>query len=814
MIIRRYIKYEDYYYFTPLFRRWLRKRICFKMCLYFRWQRSTEEELMKLAKEFDRNLVEQDVSHEENTIEINQRLVCGESEQITWPQNCVILLSSDPVTGSNTGNAAPTVELHRQNFSHPPLNEEAEAAVNALFDGPTQHISGPLSQCCSGDAMSQRVGEGSHPTKALTKSVHTNRDVSSQVNKCSKGSHVKEPLDQCLSLKNAGLLSEQNSRAQAVASLDFDQSKCLLAGRSTVSENGQGTPCETGTESCPIGLREDSSVESQTGAGMVSCQTATAPTNDEGFDDWDSDDWMDDDCFSMEITQNPELIVSPKDIPKLPDCSTDTANQSEGREAKDISKPGVPSRSMALPSHFQSPTGKLKDTKTVAKVLLYGRGSERPKPRATFMLQSRSSNRVTPGGSDKESKVPVKGEENRSQELPKPYQVAPSLHAFQTFPCTKPRLGNGGQQGSGETFSHCPKPALAPGLKPKQEEAIAQRKLVTQRTIDPPKQSTATTTTTTLPPVDDWNDSEFSDEVLDMLSQSDRLCELEEEEDDEDLYRVCDDVERLMENQNAGLATAEEKPGPKATAHCPLPTAMRISPLSKWPDPSLKPLNGDRAASKPGSQGCSRGQPVAHTNPLRNPPNTLPFATTFHTAAHHSRASSGLQSKTSGHATNWSRSLSMSALNSSSGNHPELIPAPNNPRGPGAFKSSVVTNRAATNSQAASAANGKPSSSKYSFSRITSCSGNGALGSHVTSSRKTFGTAGRSSLQANVPSTAVQHHRGLPLKRLHSDSAIQTKVVKTPPKPVTKCSQAEIERKKLEALARRRLKLQAISPNM
>ncbi|XP_027624938.1 ewing's tumor-associated antigen 1 [Tupaia chinensis] len=111
-----------------------------------------EEELMKLAKQFDKNMEELDVIEEQD--KKNHDLIQMISEIETLNNYNVQIHSSHGIVSeidnaimkkTVQGNTKMAV-VNDQNSSQKPFDQNAEAAFNAIFDGSTQTCSGPLSQ--------------------------------------------------------------------------------------------------------------------------------------------------------------------------------------------------------------------------------------------------------------------------------------------------------------------------------------------------------------------------------------------------------------------------------------------------------------------------------------------------------------------------------------------------------------------------------------------------------------------------------------------------------------------------------------------
>ncbi|XP_030880310.1 ewing's tumor-associated antigen 1 isoform X1 [Leptonychotes weddellii] len=113
-----------------------------------------EEELMKLAKQFDKNMEELDVIQEQNKRNHDFIQTIAEAETLTnYKDNVQMQLLHD--IGPEIDNSIikkPMKEntkmsvVNDQNSSQKPFDQNAEAAFNAIFDGSTQKCSGHFSQ--------------------------------------------------------------------------------------------------------------------------------------------------------------------------------------------------------------------------------------------------------------------------------------------------------------------------------------------------------------------------------------------------------------------------------------------------------------------------------------------------------------------------------------------------------------------------------------------------------------------------------------------------------------------------------------------
>ncbi|XP_036291443.1 ewing's tumor-associated antigen 1 isoform X3 [Pipistrellus kuhlii] len=131
-----------------------------------------EEELMKLAKQFDKNMEELDVIQEQNQRNHDFIQVISEAETLN-NYNIQMQLLHDIVPEIDNAKIKKPVKentkvsvVNDQYNSQKPFDQNAEAAFNAIFDGSTQKCSGQLSQDLS-DALWSSVHTASGKKSAL-----------------------------------------------------------------------------------------------------------------------------------------------------------------------------------------------------------------------------------------------------------------------------------------------------------------------------------------------------------------------------------------------------------------------------------------------------------------------------------------------------------------------------------------------------------------------------------------------------------------------------------------------------------------------
>ncbi|XP_048392582.1 ewing's tumor-associated antigen 1 [Stegostoma tigrinum] len=801
-----------------------------------RFQRSTDEELMKLAKEFDRNMVEQDVGCGQEASEVDWTSDCADLEQTPGAEqlNCERpALGQIPVTGitgpvkGGAGGTLPVIELHNQNSSQEALDLEAEAAVNALFDGPTQHTGRPLSQGFSGNDTSSPKLEESCVSEVI--SIPAQRAVDPD-----KGTNtaVVNPVSSCLTGKLPSAL-------QALKPLENDAGSSTFFDQAASSKHDKGFACEAITTVCELDQQGDTNAQFIGKAAAV-CTSETIP-EDDGFDDWENDDWMAEDSFIMQITQNPELIATPKECKHLPNQSSHTLNAANQNGTNKFNASTnleaapaiVPSVSFA--QQVYGSVHKPKDSEMIAKTLQFEKGSERSKPRATFALQSKSIDKVSeqaPRDKIQQSNVfePVVNalikNEQRNSEVPRPQcnshlfngSRIESTSFTHTIPFNQQTLYSvGAQKSTKNSFVSLSSSVLAKSLDQlgsgKPSSAGSPRRVGTSLQSAPAAM-----------PADDWNDENFSDEIQNMFTELDSQWEIGD--DDDDLNRMCDDVEKLIQSQDSGTAIISEAAGldianssQSITNNAILSLNIQKHQFTERLEGQQKHFNYDQSAVVSESK-VFRGQLAAkqsnapYTKHLLRPTDLTGLvcsAATLPTQSHHLNSLSSFQDSSS------SSTTTMCAMNL---NRTKFVPASRTGAGiSNLLQASVSTNlghshKLSTCTTAVAHTAGTPRTPQFNFTKITNSSVMGTWGntsSHIMQRAKTFGNKDheKSPMERNVQSstfsTATQCPAA-PLKRHFSDSSLQTKVME---KPVAKCSLQEIEQKKLAALARRKMKMQA-----
>ncbi|KAG8584061.1 hypothetical protein GDO81_008665 [Engystomops pustulosus] len=599
----------------------------------------TEEELMKLAKQLDSNLVKQKDQNEE-------QLANSDDEMFN---ECAM----NNVEDSFLEDLPEEDEDHLksvsqrsvpQGSSQRSLDQDMEAAVNALFDSSTQKYSGRLSQGASDVSTSSANKASAYVFSNIQEEIPHSK---------------KEPLSD----KHKTL--EQFSFVPKIPTNTAQYSEPNI-GKETVQ--------------------------------------AVSSSQDDFEDDW-GNDLLEDDSFIMQVTQNPELIATPKNnIP--PDKPGQTNTHPAGREVRSAS-------------------------------------ASSPKKTNNFKFVPRKIH----GGSEA-----------------KPSNLCSTKTTYvNTF------------QGNAKAFSSTQVPSKSHVIKNNVHNSVhatnsAALKISQKAGVQAAPQTRAATVTKD----DEWDDLKFSDEVLDMFCESDSLFEVKEDDDDL-LYQVCDDVERLTQAQESSKTN------------------------SKKETPQL-PTSKGQIPSKPGTNASQQNKNGSHVT----------ASSSFGSQKLNNRGVS--PASFSG---NCSKSYQNSSLQKSNQTYSRSVSVPSG----GECKSTILSSGHSENPPLAGTNPVAPS--KYSFTRIkpsqatSAHTGQSLIGNWSGSNSLNPQRFGES---RNNRDTFVQSNSDImskpqqsSLKRHLSESTIQSSKVFLSEDKSKKCSMEEIERKKQEALARRKMKACASS---
>ncbi|NXH13772.1 ETAA1 protein, partial [Bucco capensis] len=692
--------------------------------------KNPEEELMKLAKEFDKNLVELDAVQEQEKLghdviqttsvsltsnpkdEINMKNLKSLFGEVSETDAAVSLKPIGHSTGIPAAEPWPS-------STPKSIDLEAERALHALFDCSTQKCSGQLSQGLSNISLNT----SSHENKSTLEEEHLPGERKSMQNGDSEVCHKDTP--------------------------------CALG---SVNKTGPRPDTPTLTKKNPPSLKTQSVVSSKLAGGV----------NDD-FDDWDTD-FLADDSFVMQITQNPE-VLSTEEAPPMPADPSDATRTKERSRCK--------------------PTAS------------HGKGDAKADKMSSAWRSAQNSDL---------SCVPVsvqsKGK-NANETLQPKSEPLPLLPSRSHPPRQWTEKG-----GSNSQAACCHSASGSTNTKPNDlTKVVNQAHTGHLNQAETPKKRPLS--------FDDWNEPRFSDQVLDMFCESDSLWDANCE-DDELLYQVCDDIEKQTQSQDVkqGGERAKSIQGGSINsgsnaAHSFPASKQGLPDLLLAQNPHLKldafSLNDSCRNSAKATHGLATAGPPVNCKTLSSPlavisgtsvecKSMLPKNCQQAAAEHTAKATAG----------KWYRSNSVPAGESGS----EVGPV---------NAGSTCRNKALDNPALLCSVGRMPSSSsgnktslgpsKFKFRKTNSSQG--ALhpgleqpGSQAGLEIALQGLEG-SKNQVNVTLHSRLDTKKSPFKRHLSESFALPPSVSVVEQKNRKCSQEEIERKKQEALARRKSRMQA-----
>ncbi|KFP50329.1 Ewing's tumor-associated antigen 1, partial [Cathartes aura] len=693
--------------------------------------KNPEEELMKLAKEFDKNLVELDAVQEQEKlghdfIQTASECFSNSKDEVNMKNLKSLLgdvsetdtaLSLKPV-GQSTG--IPAAEPC-QPSSQKSIDLEAEIALHALFDCSTQKCSGQLSQGLSGIC--------------LNNSFHENKSTLEE-------EHLPEQIKD---------VQRGNSEAYQ------KDTPCALG---SMNQTFPKADTHTLTKKNPSSLKTQVVVSSKL-AGVV---------NDD-FDDWDTD-FLADDSFVMQITQNPELI-SIEEAPPIP------------------TNPSV---------HGFSDASRTKERKTIA---FHGKSDVKPgKINSIWKSAQTSDLKYIPVSTQSEVKNGNETLKPKSDPLP----LFPSRSNPHRQWTEKP--------GNNTHNIFCQSSSVSTNTKPNDlTKVVNQANTGHLNQVEIPKKCPLS--------FDDWNEPKFSDEILDMFCESDSLWDANCE-DDELLYQVCDDIEKQTQSQDVKQGNGRAKTIQGASINS-RSNAGNSFPASKQglPDLLLAQKTNAKQDAFSLNNSCKNSSKVTHglatTGHVVNcknvsSPLTVISATSIeckYTLSKncHQAASEDTTKTVSG---KWYRSNSV--LAGETGSEVSPVNAVNVFSSKTLDSADLVCN---TGKMPSNSSGNKTSlmPSKFKFRKTNNSQGALHVGSENPGSHSGIGITLQglegSKNQVNVTLHGKLDNKKPPFKRHLSESFALPTSVSVVEQKNRKCSQEEIERKKQEALARRKSRMQA-----
>ncbi|XP_075452213.1 ewing's tumor-associated antigen 1 isoform X2 [Ascaphus truei] len=716
--------------------------------------RHKEEELMKLAKQFDRNLVDavqfQD-HHDDGLILSDDKVVNGgnlqnndlESFLEDIPEEDIALALKSVSQSSSVGASS-----YCENSSQKPVDQKAEAALNALFDSSTQKCSGRLSQSLSEVSMNS------------LRELPINVKANTGENAMQDNGH-KEFFETPTNAKQDKL-----------------QTKCKSDTFHTPKRNKLCVmPKETsGHKAHPV---------------LSSNFSAISKSLDDFEDEWGTD-VLEDDSFVMQITQNPDLIATPKqDRPIIKQWQTAldssiTCNASEN-----------------VIANIKSPvTSKLNNFKFVPRKLNECEGNYAKSTGTDEVENKNAQHNVYQKSNPKTfsstvSRIPLKTEVSAVGHIvAKHSNNTPVSKTEPSLICEFSKNYN----------------TNAGNLCLKSSSSLQKNNIPMKTFIQtlPQKKDQADTSNKASVQLDEWDDPKFSDEILDMFCESNSIW-VADGEDDDLLYQVCDDVEKLTQTQEANEGNKKPENIQAASSNCNNEISIRartenLGLLSQQFGQSKHESHISPSTTASYVEYKFKGNAVHYnrsTNHLLNtaadPANVIGHGR-FETSSNNLQNDSWTRTNQDPVKFNGSNTVPVGGECSSkrtmlNKSHSQNILKP---------KSStfIVTTSAVP--------------SNFSFTKIKHSQVTSAHTNH-TSTKEQSRNMHLQDLRENrnQVSTLVQGNLRLtrhpPLKRQLSESFIQSTKVFVAEEINKKCSMEEIERKKQDALARRKMRVHSFS---
>uniref|UniRef100_A0A6I8PLG1 ETAA1, ATR kinase activator n=1 Tax=Xenopus tropicalis TaxID=8364 RepID=A0A6I8PLG1_XENTR len=679
----------------------------------------TEEELMKLARQFDRNFVEaiqpqeqQDLtSTDDKTVHLGAAQICETDTFLEDIPEEEVELALKSVSQSS--------QVSTSSHGQKSVDQDAEAALNALFDCSTQKVSGRLSQTLSDISLG---------------STH--------------GLPVKDNAGE-ISLHNKGDGNKYRTPTRQNTSHSDSNSKVLHTSKT----DGSIFPKERSKQT--------------KSHGVSTTAAATSNSQDDFEDDW-GNDFFEDDSFVMEITQNPNLIATPKSEQtnsKSYRSDLNSVGSKTFEKSKDSDKTMVSNKANNFKFVSQTSNARV-DSQSIGKAENY------------VCPKTNKSENVSVPSTSNISQLCLSSQKNNSRQDRRTQSSSSLVYEKDAFTC--------GLYKKHSTNTEMLSVHSVP-VKPSSCHV-------------PQKQIHAPIPEKTSVQHDEWDDPKFSDDVLDMFCKSDSLWEANE--DDDLLYQVCDDVERLTQAQvsNEGSNKVEN------TEVTGLNCAKTVMRTTKHAQPSQhygQNKNGSQISQSFSATNKFSGNATRYNSSSNN--NLQKIAAPS--------AVTGLSTCESVFTSNEKVGLSKTTLAPVRFGRFHSVPSASE-----CTKTllSDTQSRSVGNPQiATTTAKTSVAPSKFTFTRTKSSQ---IVPSHTfTGGTSDFKNTDFQDIAGNksqrntmAPKNKLPDHH-FSLKRQLSDSSLLTSKVFVSEERNKKCSMEEIERKKQEALARRQMKLQASS---